>query len=301
MIMGFSPMGGVLTAPAMGREEAVTEVLFSNGIFDTLYGTGLDERVKPVDQILPPDAWDEATHFHARFSGNIYCGNADFGVDNTTNILVKRRKKGEFQWFTLFDIPAAKAEDYTFTVHDPYAPKGDLEYAVVPIINGFESEYSITGIHYDFQGLLLIEKERSVQTILNIAVSEQKNGPVGILSTLEGKYPFVFYNGENDYYSGTISATFIETDTHKDFRMDRLHDHYREVLDFLNNKNPKILKLEDGRMRIISITTPPSDSCEEHPDKHTISFGYTEIADALSNEDMNRCGFLDVGEEWWVK
>ena len=56
MIMGFSPMGGVLTAPAMGREEAVTEVLFSNGIFDTLYGTGLDERVKPVDQILPPDA-----------------------------------------------------------------------------------------------------------------------------------------------------------------------------------------------------------------------------------------------------
>ena len=57
---------------------------------------------------------------HAKMNGTTYAGNADFSVNNTTNILVKRRKKGEFKWFTLFDIPANKASDYEFTVLPPF-------------------------------------------------------------------------------------------------------------------------------------------------------------------------------------
>ncbi len=152
---------------------------------------------------------------------------------------------------------------------------------------------------------MLIENDKTIWTVTDIELDEQKNTQVGVSNTLEGKYPYVFFNGENDYYTGSLSATFIKlldvpgrcfADT-----SDELHAHYAEVMDFLNDRRAKILKYADGRVRMIEITTPPSDSSPDHFDKHTISFDYTEIGDPYSNEDMNNYGFLDVGEEWWVR
>ena len=33
---------------------------------------------------------------------------------------------------------------------------------------------------------------------------------------------------------------------------------------------------------------------------YKISFDFTEVGNIESNEDMNRFGFLDIGEEWWI-
>lgn len=301
MIMGYSAIGSEISNNGVSEVQNITTFTLSNSIYDEFYVTAINETVKPPDQILPPDEWDGATYIYAKFNGDMYAGNADFSVQNTTNVLIKRRKKGEFKWFTLYDIPANNADDYEFTVIDPYAPKGWLEYAAVPIVNGYENEYNISEIYYDFDGLILIEKDRIIQTILDISISEEKNGQVGIANTLYGKYPYVFYNGENDYFTGTVSATYIDLVNYDAPEKDVLHNHYQEVLNFLNNKKAKILKYQDGRIRLISITQPPADSSEEHWDKHTIEFGYTEIGDVYSNEDMNNYGFLNVGEEWWTK
>lgn len=299
MIMGYTAMGQKMAPDSVSCAENITTVTISGAVYDDLYGTRIDESIKPSSQILPPDEWDAATCFHAKMNGNVYCGNAEFSVDNTTDVLVKRRRKGEFEWFTLFDIKANKAEDYTFTVHDPYAPKGDLEYAAVPVINGFESSYSIAEITYDFDGLLLIEKDKTVWTVLDIVLSENKNSQPGVANTLAGKYPFVFYNGNNDYYTGTLSSTFIEFGNCRFPDSQRIHKNYDDIMEFLNNKKPKILKYCDGRIRLIAVTTPPDNTSGEHFDLHTISFSYTEIGSVYSNKDMNSYGFLDVGEEWW--
>lgn len=299
MVMGYNAIGQRMVTRSVSGVENITTVNVSNASFDDLYATKIDESIKP-EQIIPPDEWDSATYFHAKMNGTIYSGNAEFSVNNTTNILVKRRKKGEFKWFTIFDIPATKAEDYKFTVIDPYAPQGDLEYAIVPIINGFESEYSIGEIYYNFVGLMLLEKENSIWTAADISISENKNAQIGVANTLAGKYPFVFYNGENNYFSGDVSATFI--DFSEDCVMpetDKIHKYYANVMEFLNNKKPKIMKYDDGRIRLIAITTPPNDTQTNNYNKHTISFSYTEIGSVYSNKDMNDFGFLDVGEEWW--
>lgn len=304
MFIGYICTGQIISDTPSDGMENITDFELSNAVFDDFYGKHIEETDTTID-IIPPKQWILGTYFHAKFSGNTYCGNADFDVDNTKDILVKRRKKGEFKWFTLYDIPATGAEDYIFTVYDPYAPKGALEYALVPVINGVETDYSIGEIYYDFDGLMLIENDKTIWTVTDIELDEQKNTQVGVSNTLEGKYPYVFFNGENDYYTGSLSATFIKlldvpgrcfADT-----SDELHAHYAEVMDFLNDRRAKILKYADGRVRMIEITTPPSDSSPDHFDKHTISFDYTEIGDPYSNEDMNNYGFLDVGEEWWVR
>lgn len=301
MIMGYSAMGERMIENCVPVVENITTVTVSNAVFDDLYGTRIDESIKPSGQIIPPSEWDEETYFHAKFNGTVYCGNVDFGVNNTTNILIKRRKKGEFKWFPLFDIPANKAEDYDFTVIDPYAPQGDLEYAGVPIINGYEGSYNITDVNYNFDGIMLIEKDEIVQTILDISITEDKATQIGMVNTIDSVYPYIFRNGNNNYFTGTLSATYIDLSNCIIPDKDSMHTHYQHVMEFLNDGKPKILKCDDGRIRLISVTTPPNDSNSEHWDKHTISFGYTEIGNVYSNEDMNNFGFLDLGEEWWVK
>ena len=299
MIMGYSAMSQKMVASSISCVENITTLELFNAVYEDLYATQINESVKPVDQIVPPNEWDAATYLHAKFEGSIYCGNADFGVDNTTNILVKRRKKGSFEWFTLFDIPANNVDDYVFTVIDPYSPVGDLEYAAVPIINGVESSYNIAEINYDFNGLLLIEKDKTVWAITDIVLSEDKNSSIGICNTLVGRYPYVFHNSENDYYTGSVSATFIDFSNCRMPDTRRIHEHYEDVMAFLSNKKPKILKYCDGRIRLISVTTLPNNTADEHFDVHTISFSYTEIGSTLSNKDMNKYSFLDVGEQWW--
>ncbi len=300
MIMGYTALGERMASRSVSEIENITTVTVSGCACDDLYSTRIDETVKPSDQIIPPDAWDSATYFHAKFNGTTYAGNADFSVNNTTNILVKRRNKGDFEWFTIFDIPATKADDYEFTVIDPYAPQGELEYAAVPIISGYEAEYNIAEISYDFEGLMLIEKGKTIRTIADISITEDKNLQVGTANTLAGKYPFVFYNGYNNYFSGTISATFLDLDSDCELsENERIHKYYAEVMEFLNNRKPKIMKYDDGRIRLIAVTTPPNDTMEDNYDKHTISFSYTEIGSVYSNKDMNKYDFLNVGEEWW--
>ena len=299
MIMGYNALAEKMACGSASCVKNITMVTIGGAAFDSLYGSGIDPAIKPPGITTPPDNWDAATCFSAGFNGDTYCGNADFSVNNTTNILVKRRRKGEFEWFTLYDIPANKSEDYLFTVIDPYAPKGTLEYAAVPIINGYESDYSIAEITYDFDGILLLEKDKGVHTILDVTLAEDKNAQIGLANTVAGKYPFVFYNGENNYFTGTVSATFVELVRDGLPEKSRLYEHYEDVMEFLNNGKPKILKYWDGRIRLISITTPPNNTSEEHFDKHTITFSYTEIGSIYSNRDMKAYGFLDIGEEWW--
>lgn len=308
MIMGYTAMGEKMATDSVSSVSNITKIDISNAAFDDLYVTKLTENNS--EQVLPPNEWVSGTYSHAKFNGTIYAGNTEFGVNNTSNVLVKRRKAGEFKWMTIYDQIATCADDYTFVAEDPYAPAGKLEYAIVPIINGLESEYIIKDIEYSFDGIMLLEKDKLIWTLADISISEQKNGPVGIVNTLQGKYPYAFSNGDADYFTGTVSATFFDTyqfiqrgfidNLSFDGNLN-LHKHYANIMEFLNNKKPKILKYDDGKVRMIMVTTPPTDSSDEHYDKHTIEFSFTEIGDPYSNEDMNNYSFIELDAERWVR
>ena len=301
MIMGYAAAGEVIGASPVSTVEEITTIEVSNAIYDDFFGQRLTDESR--DNIIPDDSWKAEYYLHAKFNGTIYCGNADFSAENTKHLLLKRRKKGEFQWFTLYDIPANGPADYTFTRIDPYAPAGELEYAVVPIINNYESDYSIAEINYTFDGAILVEPEKTIWTVTDLSVTENANYQLGTYNTLEGRYPYVFYNGENNYITGSLSSTFIKIDPEKCIIVEpaEMHKYYAEVMNFLRDRRTKILKYSDGRIRMIEVTTPPSDEASDNWNVHTISFDYTEIGSIYSNEDMNRYGFLNVGEEWWVK
>ena len=275
-------------------------VKLENGVYDDLYATHINERIKEPNEFVVPSEWDEETYFHAKFNGDLYSGNADFGVENTTNIIVKRRKKGTYKWLPLFNIDADSSEDYNFAILDPYAASGiTYEYAVVPIVNGVEGTYSIAECTVDFDSLIIIDKDETYFTPFDIEYSQQKNNTSSTIVPIGSKYPIYVANALNDYLSGNISATFIEV-VNRQIIFDNTVKYREKVLDFLNNRKIKYIKEPFGKCWIASIGNAISDENNGHHDVHKISFDFTEVGNIESNEDMNRFGFLDIGEEWWI-
>lgn len=278
----------------------INQIKLENGIYDDFYATHINEAIKEPNNFIAPDQWDEETYLHAKFNGTLYSGNADFGVENTTNIIVKRRKKGTYKWFPIIALDANDSDDYNFVVVDKYAASGvTYEYAVVPIINGVEGEYSIAECSVNFDNLVIIDRDETYSTLFDIDVNQQKNNTSSTIVPIGSKYPIYVANAINDYYTGSVSATFLEYSCNNNKFSDPVE--YREkVLDFLNNRKVKFIKEPLGRCWIGVVGNAISDENEGHHYKHKISFDFTEVGNIESNEDMGKFGFLDIGEEWWI-
>ena len=274
-----------------------------NGIYDDVYATHINEDVKNPNEFVVPDSWDRETYLHAKFNGDLFSGNADIGVKNTSNLIVKRREEGTYKWMPLFNIEVDSSADFNFTVIDYFAASNTTyEYAVVPIVNNEEGAYSISEpCEVSFDNLVIIDKEDKYSTIFDISVSQQKNNTSSVVIPIQSKYPIYVANAYNDYYTGNISATFINMNcTNMNPSIKEVNKYRTDVLNFLNNRKIKFIKDPDGRCWIAAIGTAISDEENGHPYAHKISFDFTEVGDTNSNRDMNTFGFLDLGEEWWI-
>lgn len=292
-------IGQTISSLPLGLNH-INHVKIENGIYDDLYLTHINEDIKPSGKFSVPDVWDEETYLHAKFNGTLYSGNADFGVENTTNIIVKRRKKGTYKWFPFIALDADDSEDYNFIVVDPYAASGaTYEYAVVPIINGVEGEYSIAECKVNFDDLVIIDKDETFSTKFDIKYSQQKNNTSSSVLPIESRYPSKVSNAVNDYYTGNISATFLEIEN-GEIKTTNVTQYVEKVLDFLNNRKIKFIKEPNGKCWVASIGNAIPDDCSNHHDVHTISFDFEEVGSTTSNEDMNKFGLLDIGQEWWI-
>ena len=279
--------------------DYINYIKLENGIYDDFYATHVNKEIKEPDNFVVPEQWDEETYLHAKFNGNLFSGNADFGVENATNLVVKRRKKGSYEWFPMFAIDADSSDDFNFVIIDPYAAsETTYEYAVVPIINGVEGTYSISECKVSFDRLVIIDADATYSTPYDVRYTQQKNNTSSTILPIGSKYPIYVANAMNDYYTGSVSATFLEYSCGKEFS-DPVE--YREkVLDFLNNRKVKFIKEPLGRCWIGVIGNAISDENEGHHYIHKISFDFTEVGNIESNEDMGKFGFLDIGEEWWI-
>lgn len=271
-------------------------VTLTKAIFDELLIT--KNVITDYSNVIESD-WDFDTILHALFDGNLHAGNVDFTVEQVSKIRIKRRKVNSYDWITLFEVPIEKVEDFDFERVDRYARSNqDYEYALVPVIGNAEGNLNINTIRSEFEGIYLVERDIGYGSSIQTSISTQKNRPTTVINTLGRRTPYVITNGENNYYSGQISAVFVdqnletcEYETENGWR-------YREaIMDFLCNGNPKILKHEDGRMWMINVTGSPSESESPHPLYPTTSFEWVEIGDVGSSTMLYENNFIDVNVE----
>ncbi|MEG1562292.1 MAG: hypothetical protein RR365_00945 [Bacteroides sp.] len=277
------------STPSRVRED--THISLQDGIVDELYITSKDS---PYSTVIPQD-WDYYTIMHALFNGTLLAGNINFYVENIGSLRLKRRKLGDLRWITLQDFKVLSAKDLNFTYIDKTPrSKALYEYSVVPVISNSEGSLYSSSITTDFHGLCICDNDSIFNAYLDIEVTQSRNKPVTVVSTINRKYPYVISNGEANYNSGTVRALFAKfTPDNCSWDFENANVFRDQLSDFLYNGNAKIIKHEDGRMWLAAVSSSTIDNSENgHEYKVSTAFEWTEIGDCDSEDDLSTGGFI---------
>lgn len=287
--------------------DNINKIELSNGIYDELMVTNnVDyELTKDI-----PEEWDFDTILHATFDGNGLAGNVNWTINTISDIAIKRRKVGSFKWITLETKKVDSFDDFSIVGLDKTAaPNYEYEYAVVPILNGIEGNYSTaTPLKVKSDCLVVLDKDEMWTTIITDGFCDEvSNVPSSTVTTMNDRYPTIISNTSANYKTITVNCQFLPTDGEEcptiveDLKSEvaRITDDNEAFMEFLNNRKVKLLKNIDGRMWLVYITTPPTNSADETYLMRKITFGCTEVGSINSEEDLYYAGLITATEEWW--
>lgn len=294
MFLGGTFTGGLYSFDATPLPNAnIVDIRLSNAIVDGLYVTTEDL----IYSTEIPTSWNFSTVMYAKFMNNLLAGNIDFALSEVDKLRLKRRKQGDLNWVTLYEQSVLVADDLLLEWIDITA-RGNTsyEYTIVPVFGDVEGSFFASKITTDFRGLFIMDRDRIFATELDVQISEQRNKPRSVVTTINRKYPFVISNGDNNYDSGSVSAQFLEYDSvSDDWKLKDGRSFVSSLKDFLNGGSAKLLKYEDGRMWLIdvssaTVTDSESETCEQ---VHT-SFDWVEVGDAEDPSTLYDYNFIDL-------
>ena len=144
--------------------DNINKIELSNGIYDELFVTNdvESELAETIQQ-----EWDFNTILHATFDGNALAGNINWAIDTISDIAIKRRKVGEFDWITLETKEVNSFDDFSIVgIDKTAAPNFEYEYVVIPILNGIEGNYSsATPLKVTSNSLVILDKDWDVSQL----------------------------------------------------------------------------------------------------------------------------------------
>ena len=289
--------------------DQITRVELKNGIYDYLFLT--QDTSFNVNDPVQAD-WDHNTLLYAKFNGNTTAGNIERTLEETTHIVIKSRKDGDFEWQTLAVHEVNTVDDFNIYFNDYFVPSMQpTEYAIVYSYYGVEKTYSTVTVTPQFNMMFLIKGNEVYGTYMTDAnCNTTRNIPSSNVETLNNKYPTFIRNGKANYDTGECSGCFMPVSdedglcTPPDFNKENVYvriQFQKKVMDFIAANKPGILKMPDGRMWIIQVTPNPTDTAEDTYNYRSISFSWVEIGDATSESDLYYLGLTDVSPEWWSK
>lgn len=115
------------------------------------------------------------------------------------------------------------------------------------------------------------------------------------------RYPFAHTFGKLNYDSGEVSGYFVPMNDNCDFELEKSFDYQKNIMNWLTNGMPKILKSFDGRMWMINVDGSPTDSMDGHWQHRIIDFQWYESGDYTDEEDLYESGLSNVSSEFWGK
>ena len=289
--------------------EDVNKIRLSNGIYDELFATNNVDNELAQDI---PQEWDFDTILHATFSIDALAGNSDWIKDSISDIAIKRRKIGEFKWITLETKKIKTLDDFSIEgIDKTAAPNYEYEYAIVPILNGMEGNYcTALPLKVKSDCLVVLDRDEMWSTIVTDGFCDEvSNVPNSTITTMNDKYPTIVSNTSANYKTITVNCGFLPTNETNDgcaaivdnitSELYKIADDNVAFMEFLNNRKVKLLKNIDGRMWLVYVTTPPTNSADGTYWMRKITFGCTEIGDVNSEEDLYNAGLITATEEWW--
>ena len=284
-----------------GESSSLSSISFENGIYDWAYLSNRPDEFSNSNTV----AWSENTLFFASFDKKSLDGsNFQYGND-VSSIKLKRREIGyeNKPWVLVYEYYIN--DDILNFIYDDYFARGrntEFEYSLTPVTtDGVELPCIKTKVRSDFSGAVISDGETSYHILLDPEITEtERNRRSSVVTTLNSKYPFIFFGGKSNYTTGAFSGTAIRYLSNDTFDTAQSHWYREDMIDWLTNGDPKVLKIEDGRIWMVVVNGNVRASNSEHPDKVTLSFDFTEIGDVNNESDIINQGLashLDVINE----
>lgn len=302
IILGAAFLGGAGSAALTPTgTNTINRLEATNAKFDDIYVTANPEM--KMDELT--GNWDPYTELYAKFDVNINAGNIEYNTKSIDTILVKRRKKGTFKWTTILVYNAEDVNDLIFSGYDYLAAsETTYEYAVVPVYGHVENIYYTNEIYSSFDGIHIAELDKIYGTPIGTTCDITRNAPSAVAELINNKYPKYINNTIANYDTGTATGKFVETSCDTgvcgtDFKS--TWTYRNDVLAFLTDRKPKILKYETGGMWLINVTGKPTDTGDEEglSDFRTISFEWVEIGDCDDEATLYYAGLINTPSSYW--
>lgn len=270
----------------------VNQLYFANGVFDNAYITNdTNEQIQKGQ----PSTWTYNTILRVDFNENILGGSLSYTLSHIDGFMIKRRPLGSFNWLTLEKVTIHTKEDLKFEFFDKYTQSNTVyEYALFPISSSVVGVPIVKTVYSNFSGIFILDNENMYGSILEAKINElRKIRPKAIVTTKGNKYPFVITNGENNYFEGSVSAMFVPVNR-KDCSLDIKNSwsYKKNVMEFLQNGQPKIIKDSYGKMFIAVVSDDVILNEEEFP-KSSISFNFVEVGNPNNLLDLYDNGLID--------
>lgn len=304
-VCGSNFVGGALAcALTPTGMENINYIELKNGIYDDLYIT------KATDFEMSnecPKEWDFDTVLWAAFNNTTDAGNVNWSLENTSHLILKSRTEGNFEWKTLAVKEVHSSKDFRMNYPDYFVASGQpIEYAIVPVLCGCEGIYSSTSAISRFSKMFLVEGGVVWGTEITDGFCDTtRNIPSSSVELLHQRYPIFVRNSIANYDTGSCRGSFVPLDEKScEFAYDSEQDYarvkyQREFMDFICDSIPKILKLPDGRLWLIHVTSNPTDTANQEYNNREITWSWVEVGDVNSEEDLYYLGFSNVEPEWW--
>mgnify|MGYP004471547627 CR=1 FL=1 len=263
-----------------------------NALFDEAFLSSDVTRFKSIDY-----EWDSDVLIFATFdSQNLEAGNIGTLGDKIQSMQLRRREVGKKDWTALTAYPIYDTDHLNFSFVDYFARGRNTkyEYSVNYILkDGTELPYISASVVSEFCGAVISDSEKSYHIFLDPSItSTTRNRQSNVITTLNSKYPYVFFGSNSNYDSATFSGTVIRNEEGDYWDFDGSYRYREELKDWLTNGEPKILKMEDGREWLMSVNGNIEEDCSEHIDKVKISFDFVQIGDYDNSDDLSSNGLI---------
>ena len=247
---------------------------------------------------IPPTQWDFGTILDCNFNGNISGGTIKDFSSGITQVRVKKRKVGEFDWQIIKTYDISSSEDLSFVFNDYLtATDTEYEYAYVPVFGSVEGQYAISTVMSQFDGVFICDANTIFKFNMGVEYgSTDIVQQVGTFTVLGRKYPIVMSNGLANYQTGQLSGLVLPEDYEDTRTIDRIAITQRrnKLMEFLTNKKPKIIKDRNQNQWLVIVQSPSTSYLNNYGQGIvSASMQWIEIGDAESNKDLAKAGLIE--------
>lgn len=285
MIIGYSLYGDTDTMvfQTINPIGSIYRMELTDSIIDEVEVRERTDLIYSTDK----EEWTYDTLLLAKFQGNLEAGNINLNGMTVEKIMFKKRRVEDLVWQDLVSYSIQDGVNVYQFVDRLVEAGTEYEYAILPIgEGGYEGKYNVERIVAEFEGTYICDKDNVFRLFYNLEYGDIENIISSSVIETFAQYPVVTY-GNLDYKRGSIQCLILSDSTVDNGDIDLAQEKIlrKQIIQFLKNKKPKILKDSSRNYLMIAIIGSPKEipNNDLAQQIYNISFDWVEIGNPYTD------------------